>query len=390
MVEEKKPYILNEDELNQVREKLEESEKQNKNLKILSELPSNNGQEVHEATESGEEKYVNVSVDPKTGEKIIIGEAEKQDPIGIDNALENVGEKANVEDFEKNIKIEVEDIKKVASEDTILGNFEITDETTLELLSLINEYRDGKKKITYNILPNQIKEMIDNYCKRNGVASFSVQANTIRNNIAELLIDEFIDNISMNKYVDNFNEELENIYKTTGEEISPLIKEYNESRVEMINKACEKIEDPEKKKIVEKTLDNINDAYELKEFIKAAKKIKIKKFYFEKPQKVFKEFLYKYMNVKYSIYDLGMLLPILHRHLVANNIIKDEDESALKLLLAFCIYCNNFKPENPEQHAFMYYFTYNIALLDIYKGEQYDKFAIGFLNNIGKVLENLK
>ena len=104
---------------------------------------------------------------------------------------------------------------------------------------------------------------------------------------------EFVNNISMNKYVDNFNEELENIYKTTGEEISPLIKEYNESRVDMINKACEKIEDPEKKKIVEKTLDNINDAYELKSFIEAAKKIKVKKIYFEKPHKVFKEFLYK-------------------------------------------------------------------------------------------------
>lgn len=391
MAEEKKPYILNEEELNQVMEKLKESEEQNKNLKILSELPSNNGKEEHKTTESGEEKFVNVFVDSRTGEKIILGEAEKPEPIGIDTALENVGEKANVEDFEKNIKIEAEDIKKVAAEDTIVGKFDISDETTLELLSLINKYRDGKKKITYNILPDQIKEMVDEYCKKNGVASFSVQANTIRNNIAELLIDEFVNNISMNKYVDNFNEELENIYKTTGEEISPLIKEYNESRVDMINKACEKIEDPEKKKIVEKTLDNINDAYELKSFIEAAKKIKVKKIYFEKPHKVFKEFLYKYMNVKYSIYDLAMLLPILHRHLVSNNIIKEDDEtSAIKVLLAFCIYCNNFKPENPEQHAFMYYFTYNIALLDIYKGDQYEKFATEFLGNIKKVLDNLK
>lgn len=389
MAEEKKPYILNEEELNMVKEKLEESEKQNKNLKILSELPSNNGQEKH-TPEVGIEKYVNVSVDPNSGEKIVLGEAEKKEVIGINSALVNIGEKSNTEDFDKNVKIEAEDIKKVASDDTIIGKFDISDETTLELLSLINEYREGRKKITFNILPDQIKEMINNYCKSNGVASCSVQANTIRNNLAELLIDEFINNISMNKYVDSFNEELENIYKTTGEEISPLIKEYNESRIEMIDKACEKIEDPEKKKIVEKTLDNINDAYELKAFIEGAKRIKIKKIYLEKPQKLFNEFLYKYKSSKYNIYDLFMLLPILHRHLVSNDIIKEDDNAAIRVLLAFCIYCNNFKPENPEQHAFMYYFTYNIALLDIYKAEQYDQFAITFLNNIKSVLDNLK
>ena len=98
MAEEKKPYILNEEELNMVKEKLEESEKQNKNLKILSELPSNNGQEKH-TPEVGIEKYVNVSVDPNSGEKIVLGEAEKKEVIGINSALVNIGEKSNTEDF---------------------------------------------------------------------------------------------------------------------------------------------------------------------------------------------------------------------------------------------------------------------------------------------------
>ena len=44
-------------------------------------------------------EYVNVSVDPNTGEKIVLGEAEKKEVIGINSALVNIGEKSNTEDF---------------------------------------------------------------------------------------------------------------------------------------------------------------------------------------------------------------------------------------------------------------------------------------------------
>lgn len=390
MADEKKSYILTDEEQKAVMQTLEESAKQNENLKVLADLPSNNGVEEHQP-EQGTEKFVNVSIDPKTGEKTVLGEAVKTDPEDIGDVLERTGVKANNEDFNQNYQIKEEDLSKAIDDDTLIGKFSITPETSLELVNFLNDVKAGRKKISYNNLPEQIKGYVTDYCNKNGVASHSVQANTIRNNVAEMLISNLIDNIQMNSYMDDFNTELENIYKTTGEEISPLLKEYNESRIEMINKACANIEDEEKKVIVEKTLDAINDAYELKRFIEAAPYIKIKKFNFEKPEKVFKEFLYKYQNSKYNIYDLATVLQVLHRHLVQNKIIEETDvTSAIKVLLAFCIYCRNFKPENTEQHAFMYYFTYNIILLDMYKADQYEEFSKKFLANIKTVLDNLR
>lgn len=390
MAEETKPYILTEEEQRSVMETLEESAKQNENLKVLADLPSNNGVEEH-TPEQGTEKFVNVSIDPKSGEKTVLGPAVKPEVEDIDDVLERTGVKANNEDFNNNYEIKTDDIEKVVSEDTVIGKFDISRETTLELVNFLNDIKAGRKKISYNNLPEEIKNYVMDYCNKNGAGSHSVQANTIRNNVAEMLISNLIDNIQMNAYMDDFNTELENIYKTTGEEISPLLKEYNESRIDMINKACEKIEDEDKKEIIAKTLDAINDAYELKRFIEAAPHIKIKKFYFEKPEKVFKEFLYKYQNSKYNVYDLATALQILHRHLIQNKIIEETDvTSAIKVLLAFCLYCRNFRPENTEQHAFMYYFTYNIVLLDMYKGEQYEEFSKKFLANIKAVLDNLR
>ena len=59
-------------------------------------------------------------------------------------------------------------------------------------------------------------------------------------------------------------------------------------------------------------------------------------------------------------------------------------------MLAYCKFCLNYKPEVPEEHAFVYYVLYNIALLDIYKSQEYDDFAPEFLKNIVDIIHHMR
>jgi hypothetical protein len=341
-----------------------------------------------------ESKELKTVVDPVTGEHTVVGDAEEINPKTLEEKFDDIANAKINEDDGIIRNLSTDDIKAVAADEngSMLGKYDISDDTAIELISLINQYQDHKiTKITFAVMPKQIQDFVNDYMNKNGVGGFSVRSNTIRNTLSETLIDEMISNIKLNRSMNDFNAEIEHMYDETNKEISPLIKDYNTERREELQKAYDKVEDEEKKQKIGAVIDAIHQAYSLEEFIKQAPYIKIKGFYLEKPKKIFMEFMFKYKEGNYHIYELGMITNILHRHLQKNKLITEDDTaSAIKFLLAYCLYCKNYKPAVPEQHAFMYYVTYNIVLLDIYKDEQYNEFAPEFLSNVMSVINNLK
>ena len=378
---------LSDKDLNDILGAMKENVDKNKNLKMIADLPSNNGIESaasNVVNEEFEATKAAVKIDPKTGEHCVIESGiEESEKKEVEDIFGDMSELDDIDIDEDNISID--EVKKVATDQASMlnGKYEISDETALALIDVINKYK-AEKEIKYKDLPDQVKGFIDEYLKSLGVAGFTVEANTMRNTITEMLINEYSTNIASNKYIDSFNSEIEKIYDKANNEISSMIKEYDNDKIKYLEAALEKVEDEEKKEKIQKIIESINDAYSLnriKDYLKDHK-IKVKKFDMEKPKKIFDYFNIKYKDSHYNIYDPSLAVQILARHL-------DNDvTSATLFMIVFCKFCLNYKPEVAEEHAFMYYTIYNIVLLDAYKGDQYNEFAPKFLENIKEILSH--
>lgn len=378
--------VLTSEQIESIGKELDEISNKNESVKVLHNVMN----EDH-SNETGEMVPATVVIDPDTGEKKVINIESSIDTKEFDQKLTDFGETLEKTDISEK-PIELEDIKEAleSGESSAFGKYSLSDEATLQLLDVVKKYKETQK-ISYKELPEEVRKYIDEYLRKEGIVSFSVEANTARNMLAETLLDEFISNIEINKFQNEFNDQIENIMDEMNEQISPLFKDYNDSRESYLNNLIEKIEDENKRELAEKILDSIHDSFALERFVEAAPKIKVKKFDVEKPQKIFNTFAMKYRDNQYKIYDPGMITNILDDELKKHKLIeKDDMTSAIKLIVAFCKLCQNYNPKNPDEHAFIYYFTYNITLLKVYKKEQYDEYAPVFLSNIKKVLDLLK
>ena len=77
--EEKKPKKLTSEEVKLITETLNNVVEQNANLKVIADLPSNNGVSESESDLKGEDKVVTVNVNPVTNEKTVVGTTEEDD-----------------------------------------------------------------------------------------------------------------------------------------------------------------------------------------------------------------------------------------------------------------------------------------------------------------------
>lgn len=383
---------LSEKDQEVIAETIEEASEKSEVINTLRETEKEDRSE-----EKGE--LVNAKVLIKeNGEHVVIGPADElASKLSFDDKIKNIGKSINEDDnFMKDFKANPEDVK-AAMKDNILATYSNDDkEFTLseialfELAKIINAYDPQHDKIKYKNLPDEVKAYIDQYLTRESVSMGTYGSNNfnlIRNEIADELISNMRTSIEIDKFNGEFQSQINNIFDEMNKEISPLFKDYNNSREEYLKKMTESIEDEEKKEVAAAILDAIHESYELTRLIEAAPKTRIKKFDIEKPQRVFDFIHNKYRDSKYHLYDLNFVTNVLRKHLVQNNLIEaDDKESAIKVVLLLSKVCMNYDPKIPAEHAFIYYFTYNVILLDVYKGEQYDEYAPGFLNNIMKIV----
>ena len=345
--------------------------------------------------EEGEHKLMDVATDPNTGEQIVMGKHEGA--LGGHDDFDEMVRK--IDSGEVSVELDESPIKEdelrtaIATDNNFHAdkdNLNISDESLQVLLQIANRRMKKEQFNVYRELPDDVKKNVDNMIKQFGLASGNAitnQGRALRNNIAESLIDEFIGNIQISRAQSDFNKELENIFKEGSKEISEEAIEYTEDRNKKYREYAETMEDEEKKQKLLSVLDVIDSAYNLDSLKEYAKTCKIKAYDIEDPTRYFKSFLNKYKDSTYNIYDIKLTLPILERRLKPEGI---DDAQVIALLVCFCKYTQNYSVSNVYEHPFMYYFIYNIILIDTNTSEKTKHVSDKFVENLIEVINNLK
>lgn len=348
--------------------------------------------ETEEVSENGEiieSRMMDVLIDPDTGSRKIIGSADNE---AVKDSFDEMVKKINED---KDISLddtpvsekEIIDYLANGNSDSMLSELSkgtnISLESTRQLLEIVNRKSKGEKFNTYKELPTEIKSIIDNYVATN-MSSVGCNISTINNikrNVADALLDEFINDIHLDRAKNDFARDLEQIYNSSAKEIADSSLEYIEERNKAYREAAMDIEDEAKKNRLLAILDRIDDARSLDELKEFAKTCKIKSIELEKPEtRVYNGFLNKYKNSTNNIYDINIARKVLYRH-ISNDGYTTKDVDAF--FIAFCKHVSGYSVDVATDHAFMYYVLYYSALLD---GDK----SLIFVNNVKEVINNLR
>ena len=393
---------LTDEQVNQINKLAEEANKDNPDIQKIQSMPSNNGVEERkpeDIKESGEMKLMDVSIDPNTGEHKILGDHSDDD---VDNeTFEEFYERiSNSEiDFDQNKEIdekEAEDIQKMDKHSlfSIFSNEDELNDIDVEsirvLISIANRKINKEDFSTYNALPDKIKKMIDKYAIESGISTLDRRYKEFKHSVADMLIDDFIGNINMNRIQKDFNSEVESMFDKVSKEIGTEIVGYSEQKLEKYREAAIKMEDPEKKEKLLGVLNRIDEAYNLSELKEFSKACKIKKFDLEKPNKLFDAYTRKYTDSTYNAYSIEMARPILYRNINTDDNDKYSDTDINAFFIAFCKQTRNMRSDNVLDHSYMYYVMYNIVLADLNKSDETKHVSEKFLDNVKEVIKNLR
>ena len=381
---------------------MEEIKNNSEDLTNIANLPSNNGVLENEGNiEEGNYKVMNTSVDPVTGEVSIEGESLTGDNETFEEMCERL-EKGDFKFIDNNAPISKEELSSSLSKTDeslkgLINEDDLDSDTMMKLLDLVNRKLNKEEFNAYKEFPEKIREAINKFSLQGakGMPINSNQFKQMRNMVAESLLSEFIDNIVAERTQTDFNKEIEEIFAKGTAEIGDSIIGYTAERNAKIKESIDKIEDPEKKENLIKVFDRIEEGYNLTELKEECKKIKIRSIDVENAGKngkriyAYDSFLTKYEPSQYNIYSIYSAETILTRNLI--NAFPDSNYSAKHaraFLIAFCKQVSNYTPNDPFQHAYMFYVIYNIVILDINTGEKRDV-SLQFLNNIKECIDNL-
>lgn len=391
---------LTDEQIELINKEMEDFKNSNENLKVLADLPSNNGVDENINKEEGTFKKMNVAVNPDTGEHILYDEAnddtedksfeELCDEINSDVTMISKDDAPiNEEELKEYAESVKEDKDSIFKE--IFGDDEnYNPEVMTKILEITNRKINKEKFNVFKELPKTVQDLICKQIIGMGVPVTSNQYKAMRNAIAESLIDEFITDTYFNRAKNDLNKEIEEIFSQGSAEIADSVIGYTADRNEALRAYADKIEDPEKKEKILAVLAQIDEAYNLTELKELCKRFKVKHIDVEKLEsKNYKidQFLSKYDNSPYNIYSIYLAEKSLLR-----NLNKEEEKYNGKqvraFFLAFCDQVKNYSPEDSLQHAYMYYVIYNTVLSDINTGEKREVSDV-FLSNVKECITNL-
>ena len=395
--------ILTDEQVDQINKLAEEANKNNPEIQKIQSMPSNNGVEERkpeDVEESGEMKLMDVSVDPNTGEHKILGDHSDSDDVDNETFEEFYDRISNSDiDFDQNKEITEKEAEEIENMDKTKLFSTISDESDLDnldaesiraLISIANRKINKENFSVYNAMPDKVKAMIDKYAIESGISTLDKRYREFKHSVADMLMDDFIGNINMNRIQKDFNSEVESMFDKASKEIGAEIVGYSEQKIQKYREAAEKMEDPEKKQKLLGVLDRIDEAYNLSELKEFAKSCKIKKFDLEKPSKLFDAYTRKYAESTYNAYSIEMARPILYRNLNTGDDEQFSDKDINAFFIAFCKQTRNMRSDNVLDHSYMYYVMYNIVLADLNKSDETKHVSEKFLDNVKEVIKNLR
>ncbi len=380
---------MTEEDIKKLESTLETIREENEKL-----FPSNGKEDV---VEQGEERLVNISIDPATGkEKILSTEEVTDEEQDIDSLI---GKDFDLE-FD-NSPITIEELKKYisnATDDSTLEEIKkstnITTDDLIELMNLANRLHN-KEEIPsiFNKLPKSVQVIINKSMGPGYDNVFNANINSFRNDMTEMLLDQIVTDILVDRANNTMNTSVEKIFNVAKTEIGNTLVGYTEERNRKYRQEIEeRVEDPEKKAKALEILNKIETTYKLEEFKEFCKKCKIRKIDVEKPESNknydIDRLLDKYKdNSTFNIYNIYNAQLVLTR-----TINRDEQKYNNKQIRAFFIafarYCMNFSPDNTMEHIFMFYTIYNVVLTDVNTGDKAEV-SNKFLDNVRECIDNL-
>ena len=398
------PNQLTDEQISKINDAYNKALEESDELKTIADLPSNNGVEERDPediTETGEFKDMNVSVDPVSGEHKILGDAsdllesetfeEMLDRINSDDLTFGNDEPLSEEEIQKYLDPENATTSYMINE-VINKDYPLSKDAVKQIMNIANRRMKKEDFNIYKEYPDEVKKMVYQYMENAGarVPMNSNQLKAMRNRISESLIDDFINNIAMDRATSDFNKEVQEIFDKNATDVSEVIVGYSKDKIESYRKSLDKIEDPSKRERLEKVLERIDDGYNLTSLKEFAKHCRIKRFDLEKPQRVLSGYRAKYEKSAYDTFSIDMARPILYRHLNPEDKEEYTQNDVLAFFLAFAKHTANYQSDDILDHAYMYYVIYNIVLTDINKAENTKATSDQFLDNVKEVIHNLR
>lgn len=393
---------LTDEQVEQISEAAEKAVEKNETLQALREAPSNNGvdeRKSEDITEVGEYKKMNVTVDPNTGENKILNSVDGlDDEETFDEMYERISN-GDIEfaDEDDTISQEEADHIKEMKASELFGSMandedleDISPAVIQQMIDLANRRKNKENFSVYNSMPDEIKKMIDDSARASGFTPMDKRYKEMKHTIANMLLDDFIANVDMERIKHEFNSEIEQLFNKASNEIGEEIVGYSNEKIAKYKEAADKMEDTEKKQKLLDVLARIQEAYDLNELKEFAKKCKIKHFDLEKPSRHFDAYTRKYANSSYNIYSIEMARPIMYRNLNTGEKEMYSDKDINAFFIAFCKQTMNMKPENVLDHSYMYYVMYNIVLADLNKSEKTRETSEIFMSHVKDVIKNLR
>lgn len=160
---------------------------------------------------------------------------------------------------------------------SVLDSYDLDDESTIQMLKVIDEYKAGKQDSLYSRLPKKMQEMV------NGIILTETHGNinpkelaSYRNGIAKMLIDDFINDAKISATVDDFNAEMSSA-------INEMNAEYDNMLGDAIDNVFNKIEEiraenPEQAEKIESVKNAFDSAATFEKQLEFAKHTSTNKF----------------------------------------------------------------------------------------------------------------
>ena len=294
------------------------------------------------------------------------------------NVIEATEEIPGVDVIPSNIADSIEenedDIKDV------LDSYGLDDESMIQMLKLIDEYKAGEQSSLYSRLPKKMQEMVNGILmtETNGNVN-PKQITPMRNTIAKMLIDDFINDAKISAAVDEFNAEMSS---TIGE----MNAEYDNMVGDAIDNVFNRIEeiraeDPDQAERIDSVKKAFDNATTFEKQLKFAKSTSPKNF--KKYLTRFKDDVYYFNkrvnsnNVGVKVTDIEEIVPIIKAALPQYT-----EEDIKKFVICICR-----TMENIDDLAGISYEYRMVSSIYKYKFVPIDEKGEVIFENISKVIE---
>ena len=277
-----------------------------------------------------------------------------------------------VEDIKEYLKTQDNPITKDQVLDIIKNNKDIgfdglTADDAMKISECMFKSINGEH-ITFKMLPSTIQlkvtsmmpKNINKFQSKNLLDKFA--DDTIKKLVGEYSLSESFEFENLKKDLDDADSKLKmNISGT-------IVVTYLESLIKSIDGALtvkenlikdNKVEESEE--IQKGIIDVLESPFKLIGFKEYCKTVKFKNIELEKPEKVFRDFNFKYVNSEKNIEDISKCPSILSEYF------NTDIDKTNKAIIAFCKYCRTMDPNIIDDHIFMYYFVKNTLMVNIFK-----------------------